>query len=64
MGVGEVSELDQYRRHIRRLQDDEAGGPMRLCHTFEFAFRGEWKLPGGPGVSPKDLLQPPNGLLQ
>lgn len=49
---------------IRVVGDSPAGGPARLCHTFEFEFRGEWKLPGGPGVSPKDLLQPSNGLLQ
>jgi hypothetical protein len=49
---------------VQVIGDDPAGGPPRLCHTFTFAFRGEWKLPGGPGVAPKDLLTPHNGLLQ
>ena len=49
---------------VQVIGDDPAGGPARLCHTFEFQFRGEWKLPGGAGVPPKTLLEPPRGLLQ
>ena len=49
---------------VRVIGDDPSGGPARLCHTFEFAYRGEWKLPSPPPPAPKDLLQPPNGLLQ
>jgi hypothetical protein len=49
---------------VRVIGDGPSGGPARLCHTFEFAFRGEWKLPGGAGVPPKSLLEPPRGLLQ
>lgn len=49
---------------VQVIGDDPAGGPARLCHTFDFEFRGEWKLPGGAGVSPKTLLEPPRGLLQ
>jgi hypothetical protein len=49
---------------VQVIGDDPAGGPARLCHTFEFQFRGEWKLPGGSGVPPKTLLEPPRGLLQ
>ena len=49
---------------VQVIGDSPSGGPARLCHTFQFAFRGEWKLPGGPGVQPRELLTPPNGLLQ
>ena len=49
---------------VRVIGDNPAGGPARLCHTFDFAYRGEWKLPGGSPPAPKDLLQPPAGLLQ
>lgn len=47
---------------VRVIGDDPSGGPARLCHTFEFAYRGEWKLPGAHGVPMNDLLQPDNGL--
>lgn len=47
---------------VRVIGDDPAGGSARLCHTFEFAYRGEWKLPGAHGVPVSDLLQPDNGL--
>ena len=49
---------------VQVIGDDPAGGPTRLCHTFQFEFRGEWKLPSGTGVPPKALLEPPRGLLQ
>ncbi|HEY1427663.1 MAG TPA: hypothetical protein VGF50_13415 [Caulobacteraceae bacterium] len=56
--------LEGQALRVRVVGDNPAGGPARLCHTFEFQFRGEWKLPGGPGVAPRELLAPPNGLLQ
>ena len=62
LAFGRLAEAAPLR--VRVIGDSPAGGPMRLCHTFEFAFRGEWKLPGGPGVPPSQLLQPPRGLLQ
>jgi hypothetical protein len=37
---------------------DAAGGGAKLCHTLDFNFRGEWKLPSGPGVKPGDLKEP------
>lgn len=62
LAFGRLEEARPLR--VRVIGDDPAGGPARLCHTFEFEFRGEWKLPGGPGVAPSQLLQPPKGLLQ
>jgi len=41
-----------------RVLGDAASGPARLCETFEFNYRGEWKLPTGPGVPASDLKQP------
>jgi hypothetical protein len=46
---------------IRVIGDDPAGGPARLCETLDFQFHGEWKLPSGPGVRERDLLQPTHG---
>jgi len=37
---------------------DAPSGPARLCQTFEFNYRGEWKLPTGLGVPPGDLKVP------
>jgi len=37
---------------------DAPGGPAKLCHTLDFNYRGEWKLPPGPGVKPSDLKEP------
>jgi hypothetical protein len=47
---------------VQVIGDDPAGGPARLCHTFDFAYRGEWKLPGGPGVPAGALLDTRNGI--
>jgi hypothetical protein len=47
---------------VQVIGDNPAGGPARLCHTFDFAYRGEWKLPGGRGVPSRDLLNPRNGI--
>jgi hypothetical protein len=62
LALGRLVETRPLR--VRVIGDDPAGGPARLCRTFEFAFHGEWKLPAGPGVPARDLLVPPNGLLQ
>lgn len=43
---------------VQVIGDNPAGGPARLCHTLDFNFRGEWKLPPGPGVPFHDLTQP------
>ena len=37
---------------------DAPGGGARLCHTLDFNYRGEWKLPSGQPVRPGDLRQP------
>jgi hypothetical protein len=38
---------------------DAPGGSAKLCHTLDFNFRGEWKLPSvTPPVRPSDLKQP------
>jgi hypothetical protein len=42
---------------VRVLGDGPAGG-AHLCHTFEFNFRGEWKVPPGPGAKSQDLIVP------
>ena len=47
---------------VQVIGDDPSGGGARLCHTFDFAYRGEWKLPGGRGVPARDLLNPRNGI--
>ncbi|HZZ87412.1 MAG TPA: hypothetical protein VFE13_03665 [Caulobacteraceae bacterium] len=41
-----------------RVLGDAPGGGARLCHTFAFNYRGEWKLPAGPGVKPSELKEP------
>jgi hypothetical protein len=41
---------------VQVIGDDPAGGPARLCHTLDFDYRGEWKLPGGAGVPASALL--------
>ena len=46
---------------VQVIGDNPAGGPARLCHTLDFNFHGEWKLPSGPGVPERDLLQPSHG---
>jgi hypothetical protein len=46
---------------VQAIGDNPAGGPAHLCHTLDFQFRGEWKLPGGNGVPAKDLIQPKHG---
>jgi hypothetical protein len=48
---------------VQVIGDNPAGGPARLCHTFDFAYRGEWKLPGGNGVPASALINPSNGRL-
>jgi hypothetical protein len=38
---------------------DAPGGGARLCHTLDFNYRGEWKLPNpSPPVRPSDLKEP------
>lgn len=37
---------------------DAPGGGSTLCHTLQFNFRGEWKLPTGQSVKPSDLKEP------
>jgi hypothetical protein len=38
---------------------DAPGGPAKLCHTLDFNFRGEWKIPSTiPPVRASDLKQP------
>lgn len=38
---------------------DEPGGGAKLCHTLDFNYRGEWKLPSStPPVRPGDLKEP------
>jgi hypothetical protein len=38
---------------------DAPGGGAKLCHTLDFNYRGEWKLPSStPPVRPGDLKQP------
>jgi len=32
-----------------------AGGPARLCRTLAFRFHGEWLLPPGRAINPRDL---------
>jgi hypothetical protein len=32
-----------------------AGGEARLCRTLRFAFHGEWRLPPGRPIDPRDL---------
>ena len=32
-----------------------AGGAPRLCRTLAFRFHGEWLLPPGRGIDPRDL---------
>jgi len=41
---------------VQAIGDDPAGGPARLCHTFDFAYRGEWRAPGGKGVAADALM--------
>lgn len=38
-------------------KDAPAGG-ARLCHTLDFNYRGEWKVPSGQPVRPSDLKTP------
>jgi hypothetical protein len=38
---------------------DAPGGSAKLCHTLDFNYRGEWKLPPvSPPVRPSDLKEP------
>ena len=43
---------------VQVIGDAPTGGPSRLCHTLDFAFRGEWKLPGRDGVPAHELVVP------
>jgi hypothetical protein len=45
-------------RPLRVRVIGDAPGGARLCETFEFNYRGEWKLPPLPGVKPSDLKEP------
>ncbi len=31
------------------------GGPAKLCRTLRFSFHGEWRLPPGRAIDPRDL---------
>jgi len=46
---------------VQVIGDTPSGGPAHLCHTLDFLFHGEWKLPQGNGVPARDLLQPTHG---
>jgi hypothetical protein len=46
---------------VQVIGDNPAGGPARLCHTLDFQFQGEWKLPQGNGVPARDLIHPKHG---
>ena len=38
---------------------DTPGGAAHLCHTLDFNYRGEWKLPSTtPPIRPSDLKEP------
>ena len=44
---------------VQVIGDTPGGGGARLCHTLDFNYRGEWKLPNtSPPVRPSDLKQP------
>lgn len=40
---------------VQVLGDAPGGGPARLCRTLNFNFHGEWKLPPGRPIDPRDL---------
>ena len=43
---------------VQVIGDAPAGG-AKLCHTLDFNYRGEWKLPSStPPVRPSDLKEP------
>ncbi len=35
-----------------------AGGPAKLCRSLSFVFHGEWVLPPGRSLDPRDLDRP------
>jgi hypothetical protein len=56
MAFGRILEGRPVR--VQVIGDTPGGGPARLCHTLDFQYRGEWKLPSGPGVAQRELLVP------
>jgi hypothetical protein len=59
LAFGRLAEGQPLR--VQVIGDDPASRRARLCHTLDFNFRGEWKLPSGPGVPARDLLVPGHG---
>jgi hypothetical protein len=44
---------------VQVIGDTPGGGGARLCHTLDFNYRGEWKLPSStPPIRPSDLKEP------
>ncbi len=35
-----------------------AGGPAKLCRVLQFSFHGEWRLPPGRSIDPRELERP------
>jgi hypothetical protein len=42
---------------VRVIGDTPEGG-VKLCHTFDFRFHGEWKIEERPTVGPHDMKAP------
>jgi len=45
--------------HAKVVGDDPAGGPVKLCHSLDFAFHGEWSVPAGSQLR-IDPVAPPD----
>ncbi|MDQ0465219.1 hypothetical protein QO010_003006 [Caulobacter ginsengisoli] len=48
-----VSDLTSHRGlRVYAFGDNPSGGALRICARMDFAFRGEWRMPGVPGIDP------------
>ena len=57
LALGPIRYAQDLKMHA--LGDDPANpGKARLCATYQFRFRGEWKLPGLPIQVPDDTGAP------
>jgi hypothetical protein len=56
-----VSDLTSHKDlRVYAFGDNPSGGPIRLCATMDFAFRGEWRMPKTPGIDPTAAVFRPN----
>jgi hypothetical protein len=55
-----VSDLTSHRALRVYAFGDTPQGAVRICAKMDFAFRGEWRMPGVPGIDPTSAVFKPD----